>query len=244
MVDTLVWISGASSGIGAALAATVPLPSPRVLDISRSGGTAGTEHVPADLSDPAAWAAVGAHFASELAGFRGDRAVFVHCAGLLRPIGFVGEVDDDAYATNVLVNSAAPQVLGHLFLRALTDSGFAGRADLVMLSSGAATKPYAGWSSYSAGKAAIDAWVSAAGQEQEARGGRCRVLSVAPGVVATPMQEQIRQVSERDFPQVGKFQELHASGSLRPPEVASRDIWALLDRSLANGARVDARSLS
>lgn len=37
---TLVWISGASARIGAALAATVPFPGTRVIDISRRGGAA------------------------------------------------------------------------------------------------------------------------------------------------------------------------------------------------------------
>ena len=58
--SALVWISGASGGIGAALAASVPFEGAHTFDLSRSGGAPGTEHVPADLSDPAAWAAVAA----------------------------------------------------------------------------------------------------------------------------------------------------------------------------------------
>lgn len=239
----IVWISGASSGIGAALAAAVPFASARVIDISRSGGASGAEHLPADLSDPASWAAVEQHFVAQLGTFDGTHAVFVHCAGTLDPIGFAGEVDSGAYRRNVLVNSAAPQTLGHAFIKAIVESGFAGDAHLLMLTSGAAETPYEGWSSYSAGKAAVDQWVRAVGREQATRERPCRVVAVGPGVVATPMQERIRQMDPHDFPRVGKFRDLHSSGELRDPDDAAREIWGLLDRELDNGAVVDLRNL-
>lgn len=241
MTTSLAWITGASSGIGAALARTVPLPDPHVIDLSRSGGTPGTEHVPADLATPEGWRAVAAHFAERLASFEGERVALVHAAGTLTPIGFAGEVDDHAYEHNVVLNSAAPQVLGHAFIRAVRDAGFGGRADLVILSSGAARKPYPGWSSYSAGKAAVDAWVSAVGQEQDLRGGRIRVISATPGTVATPMQAEIRETPEEQFPARQKFIELYESGSLRDPDDAAMALWGLLDDDLDNGAVVDIR---
>lgn len=242
-MDTLIWITGASAGFGAALAATAPQPS-RVIDVSRSGGTPGTTHLAADLADPASWPAVAASFHDELAEFDGDRVVLVQNAGTITPVGFAGEVDDGAYRTNVLLNAAAPQVLGHAFLRALRESGFAGRSELVMVSSGAARNPYAGWSAYSAGKAALDAWVRAVGDEQQARGSGCRVLSLSPGVLATAMQERVRETPERDFPQVAKFLELHTEGRLRAPSDAARDTWRLLDTDVESGAVVDLRTVA
>jgi benzil reductase ((S)-benzoin forming) len=116
-------------------------------------------------------------FESEVAGFEGDRDFFFHCAGTIQPIGFAGEVAVQEYTRNVLLNSASPQVLGEAFLRATRRT----QADcyLIMISSGAAHSVYAGWTSYGAGKAAVDQWVRAAGAEQALRGRRCRVLSVA-----------------------------------------------------------------
>jgi len=110
-----------------------------------------------------------------------------------------------------------------------------------MISSGAAHSVYAGWTSYGAGKAAVDQWVRAAGAEQALRGQRCRVLSVAPGVVATAMQEEIRAMSAVDFPEVAKFVELHETGTLREPKTAAREIWGLLERDLENGSVLDLR---
>ncbi|HET6293737.1 MAG TPA: SDR family NAD(P)-dependent oxidoreductase [Kribbella sp.] len=231
----LVWISGASSGIGAALAAAIPFPDARVIDLSRRGGV--VEHFPADLSDPADWVRVEQHFASELAGFEGDRVVFIHNAGTIVPIGPAATVDPEAYTRAVLLNSAAPQVLGRAFLRAAADLNC--ERHLVMLSSGAATKPYPGWSHYNAGKAAVEQWVRTTGAESNG----CRVIAVAPGVVDTAMQHEIRSVDEQAFPAVDRFRELQRTGGLITPEQAARGIWSLLDRPLASGTTLDLRSL-
>jgi benzil reductase ((S)-benzoin forming) len=241
MTETMIWITGASSGIGAALARTVPFDDARVIDISRSGGAVDAEHLPADLSDPAAWSAVEAHLIARLGDFTGSRAVFIHNAGTLHPMGFAGEVDSVAYRRNVVLNAAAPQALGHAFLQAARD--FTGERHLLMLSSGAASSPYEGWSSYCAGKAAVDQWVRTVGKEQARRPHGTRVVAVAPGVVATPMQEQIRQMSPEELPAVERFRTLHAEGALVEPEDAARGIWGLLDRDLDNGAVVDLRKL-
>jgi benzil reductase ((S)-benzoin forming) len=242
MVDALVWITGGSSGLGAALAATVPYPDAHVVDISRSGRADGAEHVPADLADPDAWSAVELHLLARMAEFSGSRAVFIHNAGTLDPIGFAGSVDSRAYRANVLLNSAAGQLLGHAFLRAVAESGFAGSATLVMISSGAAATPYPGWSSYCAGKAALDQWVRAAGLEQRGREHGVTVLSIAPGVVDTPMQGRIRAADHADFPNVDRFHELHETGSLREPRAAATDIWRLIEAGHPSGTVLDVRS--
>ena len=62
---------------------------------------------------------------------------------------------------------------------------------------------------------------------------------MAPGIVETAMQEEIRATSSDDFPSVGKFVEVHERGQPRMPEQAAQEIWSLLDRDLDNGAVVD-----
>lgn len=236
---TLVWITGASSGIGAALAATVPFKNATVIDVSRRGGTPGTEHLRADLAEPEGWQLMADDFATRLAGYDGDRVVFVHNAGTLEPLTPAAEADPAAYRRNVLLNSAAPQILGQAFLRAVRPLRCA--QHLVLVSSGAARTAYENWTGYGAGKAAADQWVRAAGLEQNRRDVPCQVLSVAPGVVDTAMQQQLREST--GFPRADRFRDLHASGSLTTPEDAARGIWSLLDRDLDNGSVVDLRDL-
>ncbi|HEY8154612.1 MAG TPA: SDR family NAD(P)-dependent oxidoreductase [Myxococcota bacterium] len=241
MADSLVIVSGASSGIGLAMARSAPWPRARVVDVSRRG-VPGLEHLAADLADPAQWGRVAAFFERELEAFAGERVVFVHAAGTLEPIGFAGEVDAAAYRRAVLLGSACPQVLGDAFLRAARRT----RAEcrLLLITSGAAHSVYPGWSAYGAGKAAVDQWARTAGAEQARRGGRVRVLAVAPGIVATAMQEQIRAAAAGDFPDVARFVEFFESGQLREPREVAAEIWALLERELPNGAVVDLRDLA
>ena len=237
IAPNLVFISGASSGIGLSVAEAVPFEA-RVIDISRSGAP-GFEHFEADLCDPASWAAVGALFEREMNGYAGERVVFVHSAGTLHPMGFAGEVDAKGYTAQVLLNSAAPQVLGDAFLRSAHRCK--ARCQLLMIGSGAALTVYRGWSAYCGGKAAVDHWVQTVGAELDYRGSPTRVASVAPGVVETAMQEQIREVSERDFPDLPRFVELYEQGQLRDPAEVAQDLWRLLESGLANGSVLDLR---
>jgi benzil reductase ((S)-benzoin forming) len=245
-VKNLIWISGASAGIGAALAVSTPYADARVIDLSRRGGK--VEHFAADLADPADWVRVEEHFAAELAGFDGERVIFVHNAGTVVPIGPAATVDAAAYAKAVLLNSAAPQVLGRAFLRAT--AGLDCERQLVMLSSGAATKAYPGWSAYNAGKAAVEHWVRTVGLEEaalEQESGNavkgCRVIAVAPGVVDTAMQGEIRAVDEHAFPAVERFRELKRTGGLTTPEEAAAGLWSVIEARYPTGSVLDLRNL-
>ncbi|GAB2656160.1 hypothetical protein GCM10009743_35950 [Kribbella swartbergensis] len=237
----LVWISGASAGLGAALAATL-VGDAEIIDLSRRGGTPGTHHVAVDLSDPTSWPVVEADFTRRLAGFDGDTVIFVHNAATLTPLGPAGTTDTAEYTRNVLLNSAAAQVLGHAFLRSV--AGHDLEKHLIMLSSGASRWPHEGESSYCAGKAAIDQWVRAVGLEQQRRDPGCRVLSIAPGSVDTAMQALLRESSEDVFPEAPRFRELAAKGGLAKPEDVARKIWSLLDRDVPNGAVLHVRDLT
>ena len=241
MAASVVWITGASQGLGRALVEHVPFSDAELFDVSRRGGVPGTTHVGADLADPSGWVAVEAHVREVLGGFDGSRAVFVHNAGTLEPMGFAAEVDAEGYRRQVLLNSAAPQVLGAAFLSAATATS--AQVDFVQITSGAATTPYEGWSGYCAGKAAGDHWVRTVGAEQARRGG-ARVLAIAPGVVDTGMQSYLRSHDERDFPAVAKFHDLHAQGKLTDPGDAAQRIWAALERDdLDTGSVLDLRAL-
>ena len=66
-------------------------------------------------------------------------------------------------------------------------------------------------------------------------------MAVAPGVVATAMQTEIRKTSADHFVEVAKFRDMFEQDQLRDPMQVAREIWALLERDLPNGAVVDLR---
>jgi NAD(P)-dependent dehydrogenase (short-subunit alcohol dehydrogenase family) len=139
----------------------------------------------------------------------------------------------------VILNAAAPAIIGDAFLRAISDLDI--EATLVLITSGAARTPYPGWSGYCAGKAAVDHWTRTVGAEQSERKG-AKVVAIALGVVDTPMQREIRQTVSSAFPSVERFRQLHAEGELRDPGAVARRVRAVLG-GLENGAVVDLRDL-
>jgi benzil reductase ((S)-benzoin forming) len=232
----LIWVTGASQGIGKALIQTVPWQGARVIGVSRSPGPAPV-HVAADLGDPAGWDKLEASFRSELAGFPGGRVVFLHAAGAIGPVGFAGETDPRDYRASVLLNAAAPLILGEAFLRA-------GRhlrccRQLVLFSSGAARRAYPGVAAYGAAKAAVDQWVRAAGNEQTRRG-EVQVVSINPGRVATAMHQQLRATPDGQLPDRPEFIRLHEEGLLRDPRDVARQLWSILrDQGITSGQVLD-----
>ncbi len=241
MAGDLVFVTGGSSGIGHALIRHCPWPGARILNLARRAA-AGAEHHALDLSQPEGWRAAAELFARELAAFRGARVALFHSAGTLLPIGFAGEVDAGAYARAVLLNGASLPILGDAFLRALRGCESPPRSWIVNLGSGAAFNAYLGWSSYCAGKAGSDHWVRVAAAEQARRGTRCTIASIAPGLVETEMQRQIRSSTERDFPEVERFREVFEKGILRDVDLVGRELWELVEGGLENGAVIDLRA--
>jgi benzil reductase ((S)-benzoin forming) len=229
---TVVWISGASSGIGAALAASVPHEGARLIGISRRPPAHG-EHVPADLSDPGAWPLVADHFGSVLHRHRHGAAVFIHMSGVATPIGPVVAADPDAYTRAVLLNAASGQVLGKAFLDACRNSGTPGT--LVLCSSPAAAMPVYGASHYGAGKSALEYWAEAVATEAE---GWARVFSVVPYAVDTPMVRTTIAQPPGATPVAERLRAAAERGDLATPEVTAAQIWDLVLDDTTHGSAV------
>jgi benzil reductase ((S)-benzoin forming) len=232
----VVWISGASSGIGAALAASVPHPDARLIGIGRRAPAAG-EHLAADLSDPAAWPQVASHFADVLASGDVGSAVFVHMSGVGEPAGPVVDGDLGAYTAAVLLNSASGQVLGKAFLEACRSAG--ARPTLVLCSSPAAAAPAYGASHYGAGKSALQYWASAVATEVDGWG---KVFSVVPFAVDTPMVRATIALPAGAMPIADKLRAAAQRGELATAEATASQIWSLVldDTTLGSAVPVGA----
>jgi len=243
-MQQLTIITGASSGIGAALATQAAAAGHTVATVSRRPGPG--EHLAADLADPASWDEMADWMDDLIARNPWDRVVFIHNAATLEPVGFAGEVDHAGYTANVLLNAASPSVLGNRFIAAAEAAGVP--AQLQIISSGAGKRPIVGWASYCAAKAAVDMWVRTAGLERVERNSQVTILSVGPGVVDTAMQAKIREQGTDAFPDVEQFRELKESGALRSPDEVAELLLLIGDANagdivagtaLTNGAVID-----
>lgn len=216
-------LTGHSRGLGAAVADTLLARGIPLLALARSSKPQPhgarpelLQETQLDLSDSVAleaWLKTAA-----LQDFLADAetALLINNAGLLQPVGLVGEAEATAIRRAVAVNVTAPLLLTNAFIAATRHC-----ADrrVVHISSGAARSPYAGWSVYCATKAALDHQARAMAAEYLPR---LRVASLAPGVVDTGMQAEIRASSVAQFPQKGRFEALKRSGQLTSPEQAAQ----------------------
>ena len=230
----IVWITGASSGIGAALASAVPYEDARLICISRRPSSVG-EHLAADLADPAAWEAVGEQFASALNETECDEAVLLHFSGAGGPHGPAADVEPRAYARSALLNGTCGPVLAQSFLVACRRAAV--KATIVLCSSPAAAKPRPGFSHYGAGKGAAEYWVQSVAAEQP--DGGARILGVIPFAVDTAMVREVMSLPADVQPQLSAhFRQKAADGELASPEQTAAEIWAVVTGDTPSGTLV------
>ena len=216
-------ITGASRGLGAGLAAAF---HERGLQLGLCARSA-----PALADGPAVLArrldvrepeAVEA-FARAVEERFGPIALWINNAGVLEPIEPLRDVPAAAARTHLEIN-----VLGVLhgtqaFVRHLRRRG--GEGVLVNVSSGAARKPYAGWSVYCAAKAAVDRMTECVALEEAAHG--LRAYAVAPGIIDTEMQALIRATPPERFPDVARFQGFAREGRFNTPRFVAERLLTL-----------------
>ena len=93
---------------------------------------------------------------------------------------------------------------------------------VINISSGAARKPYPGWAVYCASKAALDRY----SEVLQVEAPFAQIASIAPGVLDTAMQADIRQSTAEDFPNIQRFIDLHAEQALSSPLAVAKQILA------------------
>jgi benzil reductase ((S)-benzoin forming) len=131
----------------------------------------------------------------------------------------------DQIAAAFAVNLAAPAILMAHFL-ARTEKLTRPRR-IINISSGAATTPYTGWGCYCSAKAGVEMLTRCAAAEQTSTQNPAKICAVAPGVVDTGMQRQVRDTSDAFFPRRAKFVRLYTAGALAPPLSVARRLLEL-----------------
>ncbi|WP_240137250.1 SDR family oxidoreductase [Streptomyces sp. MUM 178J] len=188
-------ITGAGSGIGAAVARRLDERGDDLVLLARDAGRAkdlagqfpGARTLVADLAEPdrISWA-----FGHQTMPERIDS--LVHSAGVL-DLGTVGELGCKTWRQQLNVNLIAPAELTRLFLPQLR----AARGHAVFVNSGSGLNAHAGWSAYAASKHGLKALADSLRQEEHGNG--VRVTSVYPGRTASPMQAKVHAQEGKEY---------------------------------------------
>jgi len=186
-------ITGAASGIGAALARRLAKRGDSLVLLARSAARAAelerdfgsAQVLVADLADPGTLNGIGRQV-------DGPVDSLVHVAGVveLAPVARLRLTD---WEEQVAVNLTAPAVLTRELLPHLRRSG----GTVVFVNSSAGLTASADWSAYSASKFGLRGFADALRAEEVEHG--VRVSTVYPSRTATPMQEKVHEQEGRTY---------------------------------------------
>ncbi|HZY20599.1 MAG TPA: SDR family NAD(P)-dependent oxidoreductase [Ramlibacter sp.] len=235
----LTILTGASRGMGLAMAEQLLDAGHALLCISRKPNealadrarTAGAtlEQWPQDLARGETAAAklgtwLQARGADGLAG-----VTLINNAGLIPTIAPIGEIGAADLAEAMRVDLEAPMLLTAAFLHAT--AGWRCQRKVLNISSGLGRRAMASQAAYCAAKAGMDHFTRCVALEEALRPDGARVCSLAPGVIDTDMQVQLRGADASRFPDVGDFAGLKNKGMLTSPQDAAARVLRYLARA-------------
>ncbi|KHJ55964.1 hypothetical protein LA66_04920 [Aureimonas altamirensis] len=224
-------VSGASAGLGLALARKLVEAGYEVLGIARSPRPEGlrAEWRQIDLRDVRD-AAAALDPLDDMDGTNVTEALLVLNAGTEEPIGPIGKLAVEDIAAHVALNLTAPMAMTAAFLS--KTEGWPAERRILAVSSGASRRATAYWSAYTASKSGLDGFVRAVNAEYSEGAGaagapRTAAVALAPGVIDTAMQQRVR---ETDFPTVSRYRGLKDKGELASADEAAARVMAYLAR--------------
>ncbi len=231
-------LTGASRGMGLAMAQQLLAPDHTLLCISRRENTAlaaqaraagaALEQWPLDLAHSREAAAMLRQWLGK-PGARHASATLINNAGLIPAIAPLSALDAEDIAQALRVDLEAPMALTAAFLSA-TESWDVPRK-VLNISSGLGRRPMASQAVYCAAKAGMDLYTRCVALEEALKPHGARVCSLAPGVIDTDMQVQLRGADAAAFPDRSRFEQLKSGGQLDSPEAAARKVLAYLHRA-------------
>lgn len=147
--------------------------------------------------------------------------VFISNAGTIHPISPVDRAEPESIRNAMAVNMLGPMLLTRVL------SGHVGRTNgkltVLNISSGAASRAIAGWSSYCSTKAGIRMFFDVLAEDNAGRSA-VKVIHIDPGVLDTGMQEAIRMAGKSDMPAKDAFVRLATEGKLRNPDDVAHEL--------------------
>ena len=238
MTQQLFILTGASRGMGAAVAEQLLAPGQVLLCLSRRTNAALADRArgmgatctqwEADLAQPVEAAARLQAWIAALDANAFTSATLINNAAGLTRIGAIDDCADTDLSSALRVGLEAPVLLTAAFLRATREWAAAKR--VLNISSGLGRRAMAGQASYCAVKAGLDHFSRALALDEATRANGARVVALAPGVIDTDMQVQLRSADAAGFPEQANFQALKDKGLLTSAPDAAARVLAFLAR--------------
>ena len=241
-MTTITIITGTTRGLGASMAEQLVATGQHVVTLSRKSSDALTTiaakrsttltQLNVDLGDSSALAKAALTLKALIVGH--DRVRFIHNAGVVTPIDQAENLNDLAVINNAFQVNITSAI--YLTAQVLAASVTAKDRRILLISSGAGRNASSGWGVYCATKAAMDRYAEVAQLDQ---GKRARIVSMAPGMIDTPMQEKIRATSKNDLPSLDRFLDAHSQQKLATPEGTATRLLKVLASDAFGAKTID-----
>ncbi|MDF7817430.1 SDR family NAD(P)-dependent oxidoreductase [Runella sp. MFBS21] len=249
MSKRIIFITGSSRGIGKAVTVHFLTYSPQDLVVGtartapdESWAKANFIGIQEDLSDLEGCENTMKHWTQIVEDNATASLVFINNAGRLGEIEPSFHVPAADLAKTIFLNMTAPMILQNYLVSLAVAKNIP--LEVVNISSGAAKHEYYGWSGYCSTKAGFLMASQVLALEISQLHHPVKVWNLAPGVVNTAMQDEIRSRTPEQFAEVERFKALYAEGKLRSPEsVATFIDKALGNEKFQNGGFYDIRDL-
>ncbi len=164
-----------------------------------------------------------------------EKITLINNAGSLGQIGPLETLQTAKILEAVNLNTITPMLTSAAFVNLTKE--WKAKKTIINISSGAAQKPYFGWSVYCSTKAGLDMLTKALAIEQLEVENGVKVLAVAPGVVDTDMQVEIRSSDKSSFKDIDRFLALKADNQLNDIETVGEGVFEIdHDETIPSGA--------
>ncbi len=173
-----------------------------------------------------------------------DEIVLINNAGVISEILRVGKLKNTSIVNDYNVNIVSPSILMNNFIKKYQN--YTNKRTILNVSSGAGKYSIDAWAVYCASKSALDMFSENIQLEQSfyPDENQIKVFSVAPGVIDTQMQNQIRETSPEDFSNVEKFITLKENNELVSPKETADLLLKIIDnRDNYSNVVLDVREL-
>lgn len=154
-----------------------------------------------------------------------SKITLINNAGTLGHIGPLSQWNNEELMLTLQLNTVVPMICSKFFIQHCQN--WCAEKSIINISSGAAQKPYYGWSGYCTSKAAINMFTQTLALEQT----DFKILAIAPGVVDTDMQTQIRQSKVENFKDIERFITLKKNGKLFEINEVGEKIYSMDNRA-------------
>ncbi|MFM7530929.1 MAG: SDR family NAD(P)-dependent oxidoreductase [Rubrivivax sp.] len=224
-------LTGASRGLGLSLATQLLARGHRLLTLQRQPNPAlqgSVEQWSVDLTDPGPVAQRLAQWVAALPRASLASLTLINNAALLVAPGPLRDADAAETSRALRASLEAPLLLTAAFLHASADLTAPRR--VLNISSGLGRFAMAGSAVYCAAKAGMDHLSRALALEEAEAPHGAKVVSLAPGVIDTDMQVQLRSADPAAFAAQTRFQSMKDSGGLDSGEAAAAKVLAYLER--------------